>query len=111
MRSPKWPKSADPTGRAKKAMPKVAREASVAVALHQKCFKPYSYVVVDYKGGVGPCNHLIADENWKQMGALGRSSFAEIWNSPAYHDMRRKLLNALPDNGACRWCFAHRMAD
>jgi len=86
-------------------------EASVAVALHQKCFKPYSYVVVDYKGGVGPCNHLIADENWKQMGALGRSSFAEIWNSPAYHDMRRKLLNALPDNGACRWCFAHRMAD
>ena len=30
-RSPKWPKSAEPIGRATNAMPKVAREASVAV--------------------------------------------------------------------------------
>ena len=31
-RSPKWPKSAEPTGRARNAMPKVASEASVAAA-------------------------------------------------------------------------------
>ncbi len=31
-RSPKWPKSAEPTGRARNAIPKVAREASVAEA-------------------------------------------------------------------------------
>jgi hypothetical protein len=31
-RSPKWPNSADPIGRARKAMPKVASEASVADA-------------------------------------------------------------------------------
>ena len=30
MRSPKWPKSAEPMGRARKAMPKVASEASRA---------------------------------------------------------------------------------
>jgi len=30
MRSPKWPNSAEPTGRARKAMPKVASEASLA---------------------------------------------------------------------------------
>lgn len=33
MRSPKCPKTTDPTGRATKAMPKVAREASSAVVL------------------------------------------------------------------------------
>ncbi len=32
MRSPKWPKSAEPIGRATKAMPNVASDASVAVA-------------------------------------------------------------------------------
>ena len=30
MRSPKWPNSAEPTGRAKKAMAKVASDCSVA---------------------------------------------------------------------------------
>jgi hypothetical protein len=30
MRSPKWPKRADPIGRAKNAMPKVASDARVA---------------------------------------------------------------------------------
>ena len=86
-------------------------EGSVAVARHQKCFKPYSYVVINYKGDVGLCNHLITDESWKQMGNLGESSFADIWNSPGYQEMRRSLLDARPDNGCCRWCFAHRMAD
>lgn len=84
---------------------------SVQVAAKQKCFKPYSYTVINYKGDVGLCNHLITDESWKQMGNLAESSFAEIWNSPAYREMRHKLQNALPDNGSCRWCFAHRMAD
>jgi hypothetical protein len=32
MRSPKWPKRAEPMGRARKAMPKVASEARVEVA-------------------------------------------------------------------------------
>jgi len=32
MRSPKWPKSAAPTGRPKNAMPKVASDCRVAVA-------------------------------------------------------------------------------
>ncbi len=31
-RSPKWPKTADPTGRARNAMPKVAKDASTAEA-------------------------------------------------------------------------------
>ncbi len=32
MRSPKWPKSAEPIGRARKAMAKVASDASLPVA-------------------------------------------------------------------------------
>jgi hypothetical protein len=32
MRSPKWPNTAEPTGRAKKAMAKVASDCSVAAA-------------------------------------------------------------------------------
>lgn len=86
-------------------------EESTKVSVYQRCFKPFSYVVVNHKGDIGLCNHLITDGSWKQMGNLEESTFEDIWNSTAYEDMRRKLLNAEPDTATCRWCFAHRLAD
>lgn len=86
-------------------------EESVKVATHQRCFKPYSYVVINYRGDIGLCNHLITDASWKQMGNLMTSSFDEIWNSEAYQEMRRRLNAAEPDNPSCQWCFRHRMTD
>jgi len=79
------------------------------VAVHHKCFKPFSYMVVNYKGDVGPCCHLISDGSWEQMGNLRESSFDEIWNSKRYREIRKTHLAGKPDNPACRWCFSHRM--
>jgi radical SAM protein with 4Fe4S-binding SPASM domain len=107
---PAAPRAAAPAGSGPEDYRR-AIEESVQVALKQKCFKPYSYVVVNYKGDVGLCNHLITDESWKQMGSLAQSTFDEIWDGPAYREARRRLQEARPDNGSCRWCFAHRMAD
>jgi radical SAM protein with 4Fe4S-binding SPASM domain len=81
------------------------------VSSQQKCFKPFSFVFINYRGDVGPCNHLISDESWRCMGNIARQPFPEIWNSPAYQRMRRRLLDARPDNASCRWCFLHRMTD
>ncbi|MBI4422954.1 MAG: radical SAM protein [Elusimicrobia bacterium] len=86
-------------------------EESVKVSLYQRCFKPYSYVVINYRGDVGLCNHLITDSGWEQMGSLAVSSFDEIWNSEAYREKRRRLISAQPDNPSCQWCFKHRMTD
>ncbi len=91
--------------------PALGIEESTKVSVYQRCFKPFSYVVVNHKGDIGLCNHPITDGSWKQMGNLGDSTFEEIWNSAAYEDMRRKLLNAEPDTATCRWCFSHRLAD
>ena len=84
---------------------------SIRVAAHRKCFKPYHHVAVDYKGDVGPCNYLDTDTAWKQMGSLAGSSFDDIWNAPAYQELRRSLAGGRPDNAGCRWCFARRLAE
>jgi len=81
------------------------------VSVHQSCFKPYSYVVVNYRGDIGLCNHLLTDKGWKQMGSLRESSFSEIWNGPVYREARARLTSAQPDNPSCAWCFKHRLVD
>lgn len=86
-------------------------EDSVRVAANQRCFKPFSYVVINYKGDVGLCNHLITDDSWEQMGSLQEDSFETIWNAARYLAMRRKLGWGEPPNKTCRWCFLHRLRD
>lgn len=81
------------------------------VARNERCFKPYSFTVVNYRGDVGLCNHLITDDSWEQMGSLAESSFVDIWNSPRYQDARRRLAAGEPWNKTCRWCFKNRLRD
>lgn len=84
---------------------------SMEVCRNQRCFKPYSTVVVDYKGEVGLCNHLLSDERWEPMGSLLREPLESIWNSPAYRRARARLARGRPAGAACRWCLAHRLAE
>lgn len=86
-------------------------EESVRVAEKRRCFKPYSYAVVNYLGQVGLCNHLIADDAFEPLGSLKESSLREIWDSPAYRRMRALLAGGTPAAKGCRWCFAHRVAE
>ena len=83
---------------------------STRVAWRGRCFKPYHSLVVNHRGDVGPCSHLLTDEGWEQMGNLAQSPFEEIWNGPAFRAMREKLVNARPDNPTCRRCFERRLS-
>jgi radical SAM protein with 4Fe4S-binding SPASM domain len=82
---------------------------SAAVAAYGRCFKPYSYVAVDYDGGVGPCNYLTGGGPGERMGSLAQSGFDEIWNAAPYRAFRRALNAGQPEREGCRWCFARRL--
>ncbi|MBI5240647.1 MAG: SPASM domain-containing protein [Elusimicrobia bacterium] len=94
---------------------RLGREAGIAqsikVCAHQRCFKPYSTVVVNYRGDVGLCNHLLSDEHWEQMGNLLRDPLEKIWNSDRYRLARGRLARGEPLGAACRWCHSFRIGE
>ena len=85
------------------------REAS-KVSVFQRCFKPFSFAYINYAAEMGTCNHMMYPFLLK-MGDLKTQTLGEIWNSPAYQDFRRQLLEAKPQDGRCQWCFKHRLDD
>lgn len=93
-------------------MPEIINEIidSSRVSVHQKCFKPFSFTYVNYKGEVGTCNHMMFPEMLVQ-GDLRTHSFKEIWQSEKYMDFRQQLLTATPKDSRCQWCFKHRLED
>ena len=84
---------------------------SIKVSVHHRCFKAHSTVVVNYRGDVGLCNHLVSDDNWEQMGNLLRDPLEKIWDSPRYRQSRGCLAQGKPVGSACRWCHAYRVAE
>jgi radical SAM protein with 4Fe4S-binding SPASM domain len=80
------------------------------VSVHQKCFKPMSFIYVDYQAQVGTCNHMMYP-NMLVMGNLKDQDLKSIWNSPQYLKFRTQLLNAKPQDSRCQWCFKHRLDD
>lgn len=84
---------------------------SIKVSVHRRCFKAHSTVVVNYRGDVGLCNHLVSDDNWEQMGNLIRDPFEKIWNSPRYRRARGRLARGEPVGAACRRCHASRVSE
>ena len=84
---------------------------SIKVCVHRRCFKAHSTVVVNYRGDVGLCNHLVSDDNWEQMGNLLRDPIEKIWDSPRYRLARGRLARGEPVGAACRWCHAFRISE
>jgi radical SAM protein with 4Fe4S-binding SPASM domain len=84
-------------------------QASYRVALNKSCFKPFSFVSIDYRGEIGPCNQMIP--NPPVLGDLERQPLAEIWNNDRFQTFRREIVEARPADERCQWCFAHRVQD
>lgn len=84
---------------------------SIKVSAHHRCFKAHSMVVVNYRGDVGLCNHLVSDDNWEQMGNLLRDPIEKIWGSARYRRVRGCLSRGEPVGSACRWCHASRVGE
>jgi len=76
--------------------------------LHIKpCLDIYRAIFVYYNGDVVPCCYDI--EGKAIVGNLGRQTLTEVWNSPPYVDLRRRIDNAYrrPDEEPelCRSCL------
>lgn len=79
------------------------------VAEQGRCFKPFSYLMVNHRGEAGLCNHLITDGAWSPLGDLTHDSLEDIWDSPAWRERRHGLLEGRPLDPACRWCLERRI--
>jgi MoaA/NifB/PqqE/SkfB family radical SAM enzyme len=80
------------------------------------CLHPWAYATVGFDGSVGYCDHLIGPMMpFSHMGAFTQSSFAEIWNGPAWQDLRRWHVDAqradTPSYHPCFQCYRHRNVD
>ncbi|HZS42119.1 MAG TPA: SPASM domain-containing protein [Polyangia bacterium] len=82
---------------------------SFRVAVNKNCFKPFSFVYLTYQSDVGPCNCMMPDP--PPLGNLARESLAEIWNNGAFQKFRREILDGVPSDERCQWCFEHRVED
>ncbi|MBL7713900.1 MAG: SPASM domain-containing protein [Bdellovibrionales bacterium] len=104
--------SFDPDYWEQKGMPRIFDQSidSYRVSVNQRCFKPFSYVYINYEAKMGTCNHMMFPD-MLEMGDLKKQSMREIWNSPAYQKFRSDLLLATPTDHRCQWCFKHRMDD
>jgi radical SAM protein with 4Fe4S-binding SPASM domain len=52
------------------------------------CASPWMMIFIAPNGDVHPCSHR---QNDAAFGNLGQSSFEEIWNGPAFLELRRRL--------------------
>jgi radical SAM protein with 4Fe4S-binding SPASM domain len=69
----------------------------------RKCVWPWTGAYIAANGDVVPCC-VIADSDTAKMGNVFERDFAEIWNSPAYREFRKRIRNHdLPDY--CRNCY------
>lgn len=57
-----------------------------------KCYWPWKRAFIAANGDVVPCC-IIADADTMKMGNVFEQSFAEIWNSPKYRELRRRIRN------------------
>lgn len=73
-------------------------------AVPQRCTDPWRVAFVRWNGDVHPCCYAPADV---VMGSLAEQGFWEIWNGPAYRELRRTVNSGAPPE-YCRICTAGR---
>lgn len=80
------------------------------------CSHPWYYCYLTYDGRVGFCDHLMGpDGDPYIMGDLRKSSFHQIWNGPAWQQLRAEHLGLrreeAPLFAECAWCYRNRHID
>ena len=80
------------------------------------CLHPWSYVLFAYDGGVGFCDHLNGPDGMEYiLASLYDVPFDQIWNGPAWRELRREHVAARRSSAAnfaeCAWCYKHRFVD
>jgi radical SAM protein with 4Fe4S-binding SPASM domain len=83
----------------------VTRPGRPAGSPLQACTDPWTVAFVRWNGEVRPCCYA---PSRVVMGNLAERSFWEIWNGPAYRDLRRRVNSADPPD-YCHTCTVGRL--
>jgi radical SAM protein with 4Fe4S-binding SPASM domain len=70
--------------------------------LPRRCFRMWSSSVFTWDGWVVPCCYD-KDATYK-MGNINERTFADIWNSKAYDDFRKKIIHSRHEIDICKNC-------
>jgi len=74
------------------------------------CLLPWFSLYITVDGGVRPCCSF-GDSESLFLGNLLEQSIEEIWNGPAYVELRRKAKERRLDYGVCRQCIPNKLRD
>ncbi|WP_255720715.1 radical SAM protein [Frankia sp. CiP3] len=81
-----------------------------------RCTHPWSVVYIDYRGGVGYCDHLIGHDSQIFAELSPDIGVLDIWNGPGFQALRRRHA-AVRVSGTegllrhCAWCYVRRQTD
>jgi radical SAM protein with 4Fe4S-binding SPASM domain len=106
------PHPPSPSPRAERGRSAIARESGntrgevpASDSSTATCTDPWQVAFVRWNGQVHPCCYAPSSV---VMGSLAERSFWEIWNGPAYRDLRRRVNTANPPD-YCRSCTVGRL--
>lgn len=74
------------------------------------CLLPWFSLYITVDGNVRPCCSFGEGETFV-LGNLFKQSFAEIWNGPAYQELRRHAVECRLGYTVCRNCIPNRLRD
>lgn len=89
----------------RKYEPGIPKEAPSRV-----CLLPWFSMYIAVDGDVRPCCSF-AEGNICSLGNLLKQPFEEIWNGPAYQQLRRLSLERKLEYSVCRNCIPNRLRD
>lgn len=74
-----------------------------------RCAYPWQQMIVDLTGEVVPCCYWSGYGNTGQpLGNTNTQSVDEIWNGPAYQDLRQRMSTGNLDGHPCGNCMSYR---
>ncbi|CAG0942106.1 Putative mycofactocin radical SAM maturase MftC [Candidatus Brocadiaceae bacterium] len=84
-------------------------------SVYSRCVHPWMVSLIDYRGRVSYCDHLIGDPKFV-LGDLSIASFRSIWNSERFRELREQHVSRRQDAFSgrfidCEWCYRFRYTD
>ena len=80
-----------------------------------RCVHPWMDCLIDYRGGISYCDHLIGGGKYV-IGDISTSSFDEIWNNQHFVELRQQHVKGKEQGFLgryidCDWCYKFRYTD
>jgi radical SAM protein with 4Fe4S-binding SPASM domain len=90
----------------------LSEELSINQSLKNRCISPWSYLLLNYRGDIGYCDHVIGPGG-NYLGQIKGNEFHKEWNNERFQNLRKKHLENDFGNefAMCKWCYLNRYID